>query len=113
MHANTATALLASAAPVVLPADQAAALAASGNPMAATAAAGFGVSLVLIHIYVTPIKRTIQVGGRRQGWLGCKHAGGLGPWLSVVRRDGMGCGRCSPLASAPARALPPPAPCPH
>lgn len=31
------------------------------NPIALVGAAGFGVSLYLIHIYVTPIKRFLQL----------------------------------------------------
>ncbi len=31
------------------------------NPIALAGAAGFGVSLYLIHIYVTPIKRFLQL----------------------------------------------------
>ena len=31
-------------------------------------AAGLGVSVVLIHVYVTPLKRFLQVGGRGGAW---------------------------------------------
>jgi uncharacterized integral membrane protein len=54
-------ALVASSAVAALPAEQADALQPWLNPLAGMAAAGLGTSLWLIHIYVTPIKRTIQV----------------------------------------------------
>ncbi len=38
------------------------------NPLCALGAAGLGVSVVLIHVYVTPLKRFLQVGGRGGAW---------------------------------------------
>jgi hypothetical protein len=89
------------------------------DPLALLGAAGLGVSVFLIHVYVDPLKRLLQVGraapgggwfcrGCGRAWAGCGPGGApRGPGAAPPALFG-GPPRRPPRVRAPARPRPPP-----